>query len=173
MQQRFVSIWFRYLKTDWFIRRKPALGTIPFVIAAPDHGRMVVTAVNQLAQAQGIHIGMTVADARAIIPSLEVLDDVPGCTIKLLTALAEWSIRYTPAVAIDPPGGLLLDVTGCPHLWGGENEYLANINHRFNLFGYHIRTAIADTIGTAWAVAHFEQQHFIVETGKQTEALLL
>ena len=172
MQQRFVSIWFRYLKTDWFIRRKPALGTIPFVIAAPDHGRMVVTAVNQLAQAQGIHIGMTVADARAIIPSLEVLDDVPGCTIKLLTALAEWSIRYTPAVAIDPPGGLLLDVTGCPHLWGGENEYLANINHRFNLFGYHIRTAMADTIGAAWAIARFGKEFAIAETGKQTDALL-
>ena len=171
MQQRFVSIWFRYLKTDWFIRRKPALGTIPFVIAAPDHGRMVVTAVNQLAQSQGIYIGMAVADARAIIPSLEVLDDAPGYTIKLLTALAEWSIRYTPAVAIDPPAGLLLDVTGCAHLWGGENEYLANINHRFKLFGYHIRTAMADTIGTAWGIARFGKEFAIVETGKQTDAL--
>jgi len=172
MEQRFVSIWFRYLKTDWFIRRKPALGAIPFVLSAPDHGRMVVTAVNQLAQAQGIYIGMAVADARAIIPSLEVLDDLPGCTIKLLTGLAEWSIRYTPAVAIDPPGGLLLNVTGCAHLWGGEIEYLANINQRFNLFGYHIRTAMADTIGAAWAIARFGKEFAIAETGKQTDALL-
>ena len=172
MQKRFVSIWFRYLKTDWFIRRKPALGKIPFVLAAPDHGRMVVTAVNALAEALGIYISMAVADARAIIPSLEVLDDQPGCTIKLLTGLAEWSIRYTPTVAIDPPGGLILDVTGCAHLWGGEKEYLANINNRFNLFGYDIRTAMADTIGSAWAIARFGKGITIIETGKQTDALL-
>ena len=43
MQKRFISIWFRYLKTDWFTRRQPSLRDMPFVLAAPDHGRMIVT----------------------------------------------------------------------------------------------------------------------------------
>ena len=131
MPKRFVTIWFRNLTTDWFIRRQPVLSQIPFILASPDHGRMVVTATNNLARIQGIDTGMVVADARAIIPSLEVFDDKPGLSAKLLKGLAEWCIRYTPAVAIDPPDGLILDVTGCAHLWGGEKEYLTEI---FSMF---------------------------------------
>src|SRR5450432_148806 len=70
MSKRFISIWFRCLKTDWLVRRKPGLKEIPFVLASPDHGRMVVTAVNLKAKALGVDVHMTLADARAIIPSL-------------------------------------------------------------------------------------------------------
>ena len=118
MQKRFISIWFRYLKTDWFTRRRPLLRDKPFILAAPDHGRLIVASANLLAQKQGIDTGMSVADARALIPDLEVLDDNPEIANRLLAGLAEWCIRYTPSVAADPPDGLLLDVTGCAHLWG-------------------------------------------------------
>ncbi len=172
MPKRFMSIWFRYLRTDRFVRRQPALAAMPFVLSSPDHGRMVVTAANNLAQAEGIDIGMAVADARAIIPSLKVFDDQPDLSIKLLTGIAEWCIRFSPVVAIDTPDGLLLDVTGCAHLWGGETQYLAEINKRFKHFGYEVKIAIADTVGTAWAIARFEQNNFIIKSKEQTTALL-
>jgi protein ImuB len=172
MSKRFVSIWFRHLKTDWFIRRQPVLHNLPFVLAAPDHGRMIVTALNVLAQTEGVYAGMAVADARAIIPCLLVLDDKPEHSNTLLTGIAAWCIRYTPSVATDPPDGLLLDVTGCAHLWGGEKEYITGIYKRFKSFGYNIRISIADTIGTAWAVARFAQGSCIVESGLQNTALL-
>lgn len=172
MQKRFISIWFRYLKTDWWIRRQPALGDKPFVLALPDHGRMVITAANRLAQNQGINIGMVVADARALIPSLEVLDDQPETLNRLLNGLAEWCIRYTPAVAIDPPDSLLLDVTGCAHLWGGEKQYITEMCKRFKQFGYDTSAAMADTIGTAWAIARFGHNDKIIESGQQHMALL-
>jgi protein ImuB len=66
----------------------------------------------------------------------------------------------------------LLDVTGCAHLWGGEKEYITGIYKRFKSFGYDIRISIADTIGTAWAIARFAQGSCIVESGLQTTALL-
>jgi protein ImuB len=172
MQKRFISIWFRYLKTDWWIRRRPVLHDKPFVLALPDHGRMVITAANRLAEKQGIDPGMVVADARALIPSLEVLDDQPETSARLLNALAEWCIRYTPAVAIDPPDGLLLDATGCAHLWGGERSYITVIHERFTDFGYDISIAMADTVGTAWAVARFGSNNSIIESGQQHTALL-
>jgi protein ImuB len=68
MSSRFVAIWFRYLKTDWFIRRQKELAAIPFVLTASDHGRIIITAGNALAEKSGILPGMAVADARAIIP---------------------------------------------------------------------------------------------------------
>lgn len=171
MAKRYMSIWFRHLKTDWFVRRNPPLAATAFVLAAPDHGRMVVTAANALAQKEGIDGGTAVADARAILPGLQVFDDIPELSTKLLTGLAEWCIRFTPAVAIDKPDGLLLDISGCAHLWGGEKKYVTEIQNRFIQFGYDTRIAIADTIGTAWAVCRFGQDECIVEKGCQSTAL--
>src|SRR5579859_635938 len=127
MSKRYISLWFRHLKTDWMIIRRPALSQIPFVLATPEHGRMVITSVNALAQALGITPGMVVADARVLDPTVEVIDDKPDLSAKLLKALAIWCIRYTPVTAIDLPNGLILDVTGCAHLWGGELSYLKEI----------------------------------------------
>ena len=62
MAKRFVSIWFRHLITDWFTLCQPRLRELPFVISAPSHGRIVITAANTLAEQQGIHVGMVVAD---------------------------------------------------------------------------------------------------------------
>ena len=172
MQKRFISIWFPHLRTDWYIRRQPHLSHVPFILASPDHGRMLVTAVNILAQKQGVDTGMAVADARAILPTLQVLDDKPELSLKLLNGIAGWCIRYTPVVAVDPPDGLALDVTGCAHLWGGEKKYLTDIINRLKQFGYGAGAAMADNIGTAWAIARFGPDAAIIESGRQTTALL-
>ena len=172
MPKRFVTIWFCHLKTDWLSLRRPALLHSPFVLALPDHGRMVITAVNALAQQQGIATGMALADARAIFPSLQFFDDKPEPSGKLLNDIALWCIRYAPLVAVDPPDGLILDVTGCPHLWGGEVNYITEIGKRFKKMGYTIRIAIADTIGAAWAISRFGQNETIVEKGQQRTAIL-
>jgi len=172
MQKRFVSIWFRHLKTDWFIRRQPLLKNAPFVLASPDHGRMVITATNIAAETEGVYTGMVVADARVLISALQVFDDQPGLSQKLLTGIAEWCIRFSPAVAIDEPDGLILDVSGCAHLWRDEKKYLADIYKRIKQFGYDIKLAMADTIGAAWANARFGKASPVIETGQQTTALL-
>lgn len=172
MPKRYVAIWFRYLKTDWVARQQPNLRNTPFVLAAPEHGRMVIMAANAAAQKKGIDVNMVVADCRAILPSLQVLDETPGQADKLLNALAEWCLRYSPIVAVDPPDGLLLDVSGCPHLWGGEKPYLKDITAKFNGFGYDVRVAIADTAGAAWAVSRYGKTSPIVEPNNQLEALL-
>src|SRR6187401_198014 len=164
MQKRFLTIWFRHLKTDWLSRRQPELLHIPFVLALPAHGRVIVTATNVLAQKEGIHPGMAVADARAIVPGLKVMDDKNGWTIKLLNSLAKFCIRYTPFVAIDEPDGLILDVTGCSHLWGGDLLYITTIIDRFKSFGYDVKAGIADTIGAAWAITHFDEHEIVINS---------
>ncbi|MDB5024399.1 MAG: protein ImuB [Mucilaginibacter sp.] len=172
MKKRFVSIWFRHLTTDWLTLRRPELREMPFVFAAPVRGRIVITAANVLAEVQGITTGMAAADAKAIVPSLEVVDDIPGQAAKLLKALGEWCIRYTPLIAVGMPDGLILDVSGCAHLWGGEQAYLGAIIKILRSKGYDARGAMADTIGTAWAVARFGRLKPIIEPGGQTDALL-
>jgi protein ImuB len=171
MARRYVSIWFRYLTTDWFTLHQPQLKTFPFVLRTSEHGRMVITAANALAEQQGITRGMVLADARAMIPSLQVSDDKPDLANKLLNRLAEWCIRFTPVVATDPPDGLILDVTGCPHLWGGDIPYLQSILTRLHTRGYHVHAAMADTIGTAWGTARFGNS-IVIERSKHIDALM-
>ncbi len=118
--KRFVSIYFRHLAIDWFARQQPELRNQPFVLRTPSRGRMIITGVNDLAAKEGIGIGMVLADARAVATNLKVLDDKPDLPSRLLSKLAEWCIRFTPCVAANEPDGLLLDVTGCSHLWGGD-----------------------------------------------------
>jgi protein ImuB len=172
MQKRFIAIWFRHLLTDWFSLRRPELREVPFVIALKDRGRLVITASNGLAESEGIMPGMVAADAKALIPSLEIIDDIPGKGDKLLKGLGEWCIRYTPVIALDSPDGLILDISGCAHLWGGENAYLKEIVIRLRSKGYDVRAAMADTIGSAWAVSRFGKIKPIIEGNGQAEALL-
>ena len=166
--RRFVSIWFRYLKTDQLQRRRPALAQKPIVLSILDHGRKRISATNRLTETQGIRAGMTVADARAIIPELEVLDDTPGVETQLLVTLAEWAIRFTPCTAIDAPDGLLLETTGCSHLWGGDASYLQAIHTRLTAGGYDVRIAMADTIGGAWAIARYGKATVVGGNGTVT-----
>src|SRR5687767_4065637 len=47
---RFISTWFRHLRTDWFSLASPSLKTLPFVLRTPSHGRMIITATNAMAE---------------------------------------------------------------------------------------------------------------------------
>ena len=168
--KRYAAIWFRYLTTDWQTIRQPHLQELPFVFATPEHGRMMVVSASPAAETQGIKTGMVVADAKACTPHLQVLDNRPELAKQLLEALGLWCIRYSPVVATTPPNGLLLDISGCTHLWGGEQVYLDEITTRLHHKGYQVRVAIADTIGTAWAAARFGNAP-IIAPGTQRDAL--
>ena len=173
MARRFAAIWFSHLTTDWMVIRKPELKAVPFVFSLPDRGRMSVTAVSEAAAAEGIAPGMGAADAKAICTGLQVFDDKTERAAKLLEGLGEWCIRYSPIVATDLPDGLILDITGCTHLWGTEQDYLKDLVSRLKGKGYKTRAAIADTIGAAWGVSHFgRQQITIIDTSAHISALL-
>jgi protein ImuB len=171
MQKRFVSIWFRHLRTDWFSLRQPTLKSLPFVLRTSSHGRMIISATNAMAEQKGIEIGMPLADARAVNPGLQVLDDQPDLTNKLLTRIAEWCIRFTPCASIDPPDGILLDASGCTHLWGGDRPYIDHITKKLASRGYDIRVAMADTPGVAWAVARFANEPLVIPEGMNAKVI--
>jgi protein ImuB len=171
MQRRYVTIWFRYLKTDWFTRRNAGLAGRPLVLYASQHGRMVVTAANKIAEANGIYENTVLADARAIVPNIEAIEEKPEQFSHTINQFAEWFIRYSPTVAVDGIDGLIIDATGCPHLWGGEEKYIHHISNRLKALGYTIYIAMAGTIGTAWALAHFGNNYTIIKNGEEADAI--
>ena len=71
----------------------------------------------------------------------------------LFEAIADWCDRYTPLVGLDPPDGLVLDITGCAHLFGGEAALARELMVRLAGQGFSTRVAVADTVGCAFGVA--------------------
>jgi protein ImuB len=113
----------------------------------------VLTAVSPQAAAAGLFPGQGLTDARALRPDLVLAEAEPGADARALEALADWCVRFSPAVAPDPPDGLFLDIGGVSHLWGGEAEMAADLAARLTRDGLTARIAVADTAGAAWALA--------------------
>ncbi len=131
-------------------------------------GGQRIGAANGAALAAGVRLGMMLTDARALIPGtpgLTVRDLMPAADAKALAALADWCGRYSPWVAVDGgegegtgmggSHGLCLDITGCAHLFGGEEAMLADFSRRLRGFRIQSQMAIADSLGAAWAVARY------------------
>lgn len=108
---------------------------------------------------------MALADARAIMPSLVTRPADSDCDAAALIHLARWCGRYSPWVATDGEEGILIDASGCAHLFGGEAGMLDDMRTRLKHAGIEARVAIADTPGAAWAVARHGDRP-IVPPGK-------
>jgi protein ImuB len=69
-------------------------------------------------------------------------------------------MRFSPSVGIEsspPAESLLLDITGVAHLFGGEAGLVETILRELGAKRLRVQAAVADTIGAAWAVAHFSR----------------
>lgn len=110
---------------------------------------------DQRAVALGLTRDLTLADARARIPSLLAIEAEPEADAALLGRLAAFCDRFTPLVALDESYGLLLDITGCAHLFGGEAALQAAIGRWMRAGGLDLRVAIAGTPEAAHALSRF------------------
>ena len=118
-------------------------------------GALRLAAVSQDALALGLGPGLTLADARARVPSLLVRTHDPARDMQQLEAIADWCDRYTPLVACDLPDGLMLDLTGCCHSFGGEAALVADLVARIGARGLSVDHALAATPDRARALARF------------------
>ncbi|MGU3401429.1 Y-family DNA polymerase [Brucellaceae bacterium D45D] len=103
-----------------------------------------LTAVDARAAALGLFPGMALTDARARVETLTVATAEPERDHALLNRLAHWCERYTPLVAFDEPYGLMLDITGCAHLFSGPHSLRTDIVQRLARTGLTARAAITD-----------------------------
>lgn len=170
MSARYVAVWFCYPQTDWYTRRNAERANRPVVIQCVERNRRIIREVNYKGETAGLQKGMTITDARALVPELEIIEEENGLLEKIIQALGFACIRFTPVVAMDKPDGLSFDASGCAHLWGGEQPYLQAIEKCLQRWGYAARAAMADTIGAAWAAARYADQKWIAP-GEQLKAM--
>ncbi|GAB4354871.1 MAG: DNA polymerase Y family protein [Oricola sp.] len=139
--------------------------------AHKEKGAMRIADLDEAAEALGLRRGQGLADARAAHPGLDIVPADAQADLRLLTAIADWCDRYTPLVALDAPDGLFLDISGCAHLFGGEQGLLSDLMARLHEQGFAVRAAVASTPGAAWAAARFAGRPLVIGKGAEAPAL--
>ncbi|WP_324827590.1 DUF6504 family protein [Qipengyuania zhejiangensis] len=172
--RRILAIWLPDYAIDrWRLEMGAAgraLDAGPLVLIADTAHGPRIEAVNRAGTAAGARRGMMLADARTLCPDIATAPSDPAGDLGFLEKLAIWAQRWGPWAALDPPDGLLVDITSVPHLFGGEAKLLADVRTAFAARQLAIRTAIAPTAGAAWALAHYGPEGAIV-TGDVERAL--
>jgi protein ImuB len=104
---------------------------------------------------------MPLAEAQALARDLKVAVYESAADRQALVKLAESCERFSPRVALeegDEPESLLLDISNLEHLCGDEAKLVGQVEKFFTRRGYHVRLAVAETVGAAWAAAHFADE---------------
>ena len=104
----------------------------PLGLITTERGVRRLYAIDKAAAALGLFVGQKATDAMALVPELAIAEADPEGDLAALSALVHWCVRYSPAVALDPPDGLFLDITGVAHLWGGETQMLDDLLRRLD-----------------------------------------
>jgi len=139
------------------------------VLVAKENGALQIGARDAAAERMGLTIGMPLTQARALVPHLVTRQADPDADADALRASAEACDMFTPLVALWGRDGLMLDITGCAHLFGGEGILLRRARQRLHGLGMTSCAAIAGTPHSAWAFAR-HRRNTIAQAGEE-EAL--
>src|ERR1700748_3394195 len=85
----------------------------------------------------------------------------PEITCDRLRHIVEWCDRYSPLAAADGSDGIVLDINGCTHLFGGEGGLLVDLTRRLYRLGVRSKEAIADSWAVAWALARYGKKSIV------------
>jgi protein ImuB len=96
---------------------------------------------------------MSLATACALAPALNHRQRDPAAEAAALGQVAAWALQFTPAVLLQSPRGLLLEVEGSLRLLGGIGKILDAIKRGVADMGYTASVACAPTAAAAWLLA--------------------
>ena len=166
--RRYLAVWFPFLSSDRLRREEAPQGSVePGEVASPEavvlvekiRGALRLAAINDEACALGLTRGMTLADAQARTPAIRTVVHRPDADAALLAQVLEDFGRFTPMAATDGDDALILDVTGCTHLFGNdagdESGQVQAVQGRAARIGLSVRTALAGTPQAARALTRF------------------
>lgn len=133
-------------------------------------GALRLSAVDARAQGLGLRPGLALAEARARVPLLRVEDADEAGDRRLLLKLATLCERFSPLVTLDHPHGVMIDITGCDHLFGGEEKMRWRVCRSLERLSFRVRASLAGTPDAARALCRFSNVT-IVAPGEDEQAV--
>ncbi len=154
-RRRIVSLWFPRLGAERLLRHDPGFSETPFAVVEDRAGLQALSSLSAPASAAELRRGQPLRDAHAMCPDLITRARMPHAEAAFLGALRRWAGKFSPWVAEEPPASLIVDLTGCAHLFGGEEALMAQVAEDCADLGLTVQAGIADTAGAAWALARY------------------
>ncbi len=140
------------------MRQAPELVEHPLIVVEEQGNMQSVASFNTAAAAHGITRGQPARDAHAMCEGLLARPRSAAAEARFLAALQRWAGKFSPWVAPEEEDALVVDLTGCAHLFGGEESLCQIVRTDCADLGLSIRLGLADTRGAAWALARFSGQ---------------
>ena len=153
--RRFLSLWLPRLATDRARRLNGVDKRAPLAAVAKVNNAERLVCVDAEAARLGLTIGLSLADARARHPNLVVVEAAPAEEARLIERLCDWCSRFTPLAALDGRDGLMLDISGVTHLFGGEAALIEDCRTRLAAQGFTVAAGVGGNPRAAWALARF------------------
>jgi protein ImuB len=160
-RRRILALWLPRLPAERWRRLNPpgaAPDKTPLLFSLKSANARIVYAVDRNAARLGLKAGMPLASARAIVNEITVVEADLAADRRKLSEIADWCDRFSPFVTLDPPHGLVLDITGVAHLFAakdGEQAMLDAIRSALRKGRFTAFAAIAGTAVAARALARF------------------
>ncbi|WP_425408009.1 Y-family DNA polymerase [Hyphococcus sp.] len=153
--KRILCIWMPRLPVNRFGRSGLPVEDCLFAVTAEEKNAVRLICLNKHARRLGLAPGMTLATARAAAPELITVAEEPLRDEAFLKALQRWANKFTPWSACEGKDNLLLNITGCAHLFGGERAMADYIVQELADKQVEARIGVADTKGAAMAAARY------------------
>lgn len=156
--RRILSLWFPRLGAERVLRAERGGIAGPLAVAEEVSNTQVISALNSAASAQGLQVGQPLRDAHAMCAALVVRPRNRAAETAFLAVLRRWAGKFSPWVAEAGEDGLTIDLTGCAHLFGSEAALMETAGQDCVAMGLSVRMGLADTLGTAWALARYAEE---------------
>ncbi|MEO0410795.1 MAG: DNA polymerase Y family protein [Pseudomonadota bacterium] len=170
-ERHIISIWLPHWPMDRFLKTQDDNIDTPAALTLEGQHGPVIYDLTPAALAEGLRRNQRVVDAKTLVPQLLTYNADPGGDSVALRRLAAWCRRWSPWVSVDGADGLLIDASGCAHLFGGEAAMLGQIEARLKRLKLKVRTSLAPTRGAAWALARYGPARSIVSNEELAPAL--
>ena len=117
---------------------------------------------------------MPLAEAQSLlqVDALFVEEHQPDADRITLEQLALSCEPFSPLVGIErcsQPSSIILDISGLEQLFGSEAGLMAQLKKHFHEQGFYVVASIGQTIGAAWAMAHYVEQHWLMEGTEEAQ----
>ena len=177
---RILCVWLPNWPIQRLVVQRPELRRQQVLLFRRDSRRgNLVNAASPLARQAGCRVGMPLSEAKSLLrrPQTEqtfFFEHDLKQDVQAIEQLCQSLDGFSPTVGLEliddrdfkqgkRPAAILLDVTGLAHLFGDENHLAYRLMKHLESDGYLGRVAIANTVGAAWAAAHFLASRYFRE----------
>src|SRR5437870_3593633 len=139
----------------------------PTVVSSASH-RPDVLVANDAAKQRGIDAGLSIAAALALDPEIAIHLRDERAEAAALKSIALWAGQWTSTISIEPPAGVLLEISGGLNYFGGLDKLLDRIDAGLAAIGF---SGVIATAPTAGAASLFARAGRAIVAGEDAEAM--